>query len=100
VLNDPAKSVKPAAFTQHPRPAYFDREPDKQPKAMGVSVRTAAARYTEWRDWKTGAVIGRELYDEAQQPAELHNRADDPLFLSVRAQAESLLRKQFPPTMH
>ena len=42
---------------------------------MGVSVRTAAARYTEWRDWNCGEVVGRELYDSAQQPAELHNRA-------------------------
>ena len=100
VLNDPAKAVKPAAFTQHPRPAYFDREPNKQPKAMGVSVRTASARYTEWRDWKTGQVMGRELYDNAQQPAELHNRVDDPQFAKVRAEAEGLLRKQFPPTQH
>lgn len=100
VLNDPAKSVKPAAFTQHPRPAYFDREPDKQPKAMGVSVRTAAARYTEWRDWKSGEVIGRELYDNAQQPGELHNRADDPKFAKLRADAEALLRKQFPIVKH
>ena len=100
VLNDPAKTVKSAAFTQHPRPAYFDREPDKQPKAMGVSVRTAAARYTEWRDWKTGAVLGHELYEEAQQPAELHNRADDPQFAKLRAEAEALLRKQFPIVKH
>jgi iduronate 2-sulfatase len=100
VLKDPSKSVKRGAFTQHPRPAYYDREPDKQPKAMGVSVRIASARYTEWRDWKTGEVIGRELYDDAQQPAELHNRAEDPKFAKVRKEAESLLRKQFPPTKH
>ena len=100
VLNDPAKSVKPAAFTQHPRPAYYDREPDPQPKAMGVSVRTAAARYTEWRDWKSGEVVGRELYDHAQQPAERHNRVDDPQFAKTRAEAEALLRKQFPPVAH
>ena len=100
VLNDPAKSVKPAAFTQHPRPAYFDREPDKQPRTMGVSVRTAAGRYTEWRDWKTGEVVGRELYDNSQQPAELHNRAEDPQFAKVRAEAEALLRKQFPVVKH
>jgi iduronate 2-sulfatase len=97
VLKNPSKSVKRAAFTQHPRPAYYDREPDKQPKAMGVSVRTAGARYTEWRDWKTGAVIGRELYDDAQQPAELYNRAEDPKFAKIRKEAASLLRKQFPP---
>ncbi|MFA6546867.1 MAG: sulfatase [Limisphaerales bacterium] len=100
VLNDPAKTVKPAAFTEHPRPAYFDREPAKLPRAMGVSVRTASARYTEWRDWKTGEVMGRELYDNAQQPAELTNRADDPKFSKVRQEAETLLQRQFPNVKH
>ena len=100
VLHDPTASVKPAAFTQHPRPAYYDREPDKQPKAMGVSVRTASVRYTEWRDWKTGEVIGRELYDNAQQPAELRNAVDDPEFAAARREAEAFLTRQFPKTKH
>lgn len=100
VLKDPSQAVKPAAFTQHPRPAYFDREPDKQPKAMGVSVRTANVRYTEWRDWKSGEVIGRELYDKSQQPAELRNAADDPQFAAARREAEELLTAQFPKTKH
>ena len=100
VLNDPTKSVKAGAFTQHPRPADYDREPDKQPQTMGVSVRTDAVRYTEWRDWKTGATRARELYDNAQEPAELHNRVDDPNFATARQTAEALLRKQFPPVRH
>ena len=97
ILKDPTQSVKPAAFTQHPRPAYYDREPDKKPKAMGVSVRTAHARYTEWRDSNTGDIIGHELYDNSQQPAELRNVVDDPQFATARREAEALLRKQFPP---
>ena len=100
VLRDPKKSLKPGAFTQHPRPAYFDREPDKQPKAMGVSIRTASVRYTEWRDWKTGEAIARELYDNAQEPAELHSRVDDPRFAKAQKEAETLLRKQFPKVAH
>ena len=96
VLRDPTKSVKSAAYTQHPRPAYYDREPDKQPKTMGVSVRLAGGRYTEWRDWKTGETIARELYDDTQQPAELHNRATDPAHAAFRQQAERLLHQQFP----
>ncbi len=99
-LIEPARLVKSAAYTQHPRPAYYDREPDKQPKAMGVSVRTAKVRYTEWRDWKSGEVIGRELYDNAQEPAELRNRVDDPQMAQAQREAESLLRKQFPKTAH
>ena len=98
VLRDPAKSVKPAAFTQHPRPAYFDREPAKVPQVMGCSVRTARVRYTEWRDWKTGKAIARELYEDADEPAETHNRIDEPRLAAAQREAETLLRKQFPVT--
>ena len=95
VLNDVSKSVKPAAFTQHPRPPYFDREPSGEPTAMGVSVRTARVRYTEWRDWKTKKVVARELYDAQQDPTELRNAVDVPAFSDAQREAETLLRKQF-----
>lgn len=100
VLLDTTASVKPASFTQHPRPAYYDREPNKMPKAMGVSVRTASVRYTEWRDWKTGDPIARELYDHRTEAHELKNAADDPALAAQRAEAESLLRAQFPKQPH
>ena len=96
VLNDPARSVKPAAFTQHPRPSYFDREPEKVPKAMGYSVRTTAGRYTEWRDWKSGQIVAREFYEEADEPAETRNAIDQPRLASAQGEAERLLRQQFP----
>lgn len=97
ILADSSQSVKAAAFTQHPRPAYYDREPDKQPKAMGYSVRTASVRYTEWRDWKTKGVIARELYATEQDPAESKNRVDDPALKVQQVEAEKLLRAQFVP---
>jgi iduronate 2-sulfatase len=100
VLRDPSTRVKLAAFTQHPRPAYFDREPAGVPQAMGVSVRTSAVRYTEWRDWKTGRIVARELYDAARDPAEMRNAIDDTALESARREAEQLLVKQFPPTPH
>ena len=97
VLNDVSKSVKPAAFTQHPRPPYFDREPSGEPTAMGVSVRTARVRYTEWRDWKAKDKIrARELYDAQQDPAELRNVVDVPALSAAQREAEKLLREQFP----
>ncbi len=96
VLKDVSHSVKSAAFTQHPRPSYFDREPSGQPAAMGVSVRTARARYTEWRDWKTKQTVARELYDAQQDPAELRNAIDDPDLTEHQREAEQLLRRQFP----
>lgn len=97
VLRNPERSVKPAAFTQHPRPAYYDRGASRQPQAMGVSVRTASARYTEWRDWESGRVVARELYDHTKDPGETRNRVDSPETEKLQREAEALLRRQFPP---
>jgi iduronate 2-sulfatase len=95
ILKEPAKTVKQAAFTQHPRPAYYDREPSKQPKAMGYSVRTAKVRYTEWRDWATKEVSARELYLTEEDPAELKNVAGDKRYADSQSEAERLLSIQF-----
>ena len=92
--------VKPAAFTQHPRPAYYDREPSGQPTAMGYSIRTDKVRYTEWRDWKTGETVARELYDQSSDPAELENAVEDEKLAEARDEAAALLKKQFPPQKH
>ena len=100
VLGDPAVRIKAAAFTQHPRPAYYDREPSKQPAAMGCSVRTERVRYTEWRDWKTGDLLARELYDAAEDPAEMRNAIDAAPLAPFQREAEAILRKQFPITQH
>lgn len=97
ILADPSVSVKPAAFTQHPRPAYPDRTPKKQPDAMGYSVRTAGWRYTEWRNWETGAVEAVELYDHRSGDPELRNVAANPPDPSAFEDAKKLLRDQFPP---
>jgi iduronate 2-sulfatase len=73
LLDDPTATVKPAAITQHPRPAYYS---DDEPlTAMGYSMRTDRYRYTEWRDAADGHVVARELYDHADDPAETLNLA-------------------------
>ncbi len=95
ILDDPKASTKPAAFTQHPRPAYYDRSPSKQPDAMGCSIRTARVRYTEWRDWNTAAVLGRELYDHATDEAELHNAVDRPDLAEAQREAAEMLARNF-----
>lgn len=100
VLRDPSKSVQPAAFTQHPRPAYYDRTPSARPTAMGVSIRTPQVRYTEWRDWTTGKTIAKELYADADEPAETRNQVDDPAFAAARREAEGLLQARFPRVEH
>ncbi len=94
LLADPSLRLKPAAFTQHPRPAYYDREPGGQPSVMGCSVRTARVRYTEWRDWKTGEPVARELYDATSDPNELRNAVDSPALADAQKEAAALLRKQ------
>ncbi|MEQ9406461.1 MAG: sulfatase [Fuerstiella sp.] len=73
-LRDPQAVVKPAAYTQHPRPAYYKGAPE----VMGRSVRTARFRYTSWRDHKTGVVVAEELYDHQQDPRETDNVVADP----------------------
>lgn len=97
VLADPSKAVKDAAFTQHPRPAYYDRTPTGTPDAMGYSARTAAGRYTEWREWKTGKVLGAEWYDHARDPDEMTNRLDAAANSAELAAARRALHRQFPP---
>ena len=60
MLNDPAATVKDAAFTQVRRTA--------------TSVRTDRWRYIEWDEGKDGA----QLYDMDNDPAETTNVAHDP----------------------
>jgi len=90
------QKLKTAAITQHPRPAYFDREPAKQPAAMGYSIRTERVRYTEWRDWISGRVYARELYDHSTDPTEMQNAIDRPELASEQADAEQLLKTMCP----
>lgn len=92
VMKDPAAAVRPAALTQHPRPAYGKGAPE----AMGYSLRTDRHRYVEWRDWTNGAVVARELYDHGADPAETRNVAGDPANAATLAGAAELL-KTFKP---
>jgi iduronate 2-sulfatase len=47
------------------------------PQAMGYSIRSKRFRYTEWRDFKSGEVRARELYDHQNDHAETLNLAGD-----------------------
>jgi iduronate 2-sulfatase len=96
ILRDVNATIRPAAYTQHPRPAYYDREPSKTPIAMGCSVRTARVRYTEWREHGTGKILARELYDSTNDPNELRNAVGDTALEDARVEAEMLLKKRFP----
>lgn len=77
VLKDAKASVKTAALTQHPRPAlYWGGGPEALPKVMGYGLFTDRWNYHEWRDFKSGEVVARELYDFKNDPLETVNLAD------------------------
>ncbi len=97
VVDDPSRSLKFAAFTQHPRPAYFDRTQAGVPEAMGYSVRTKSGRYTEWRDWDSGKIVGVEYYDHTRDRNELVNRITEMRDSRELALARQTLHGQFPP---
>ena len=90
LLDDPGASVKPAAYTWHPRPAYPAKPFDAE--AMGHSMRTPTHRYTEWRDFKTDEILARELYDHRVDPRETRNVAAQ----ADLAPFEGLLRRSLP----
>ncbi len=84
LLERTADAVKPAALTQHTRPAYpSDEEPLV---AMGYAMRTPRYRYVEWRSVRDGSVMARELYDHQADPRETVNLAES-------AEREDLLAK-------
>ncbi|MCB1228441.1 MAG: hypothetical protein KDK99_21720, partial [Verrucomicrobiales bacterium] len=68
-----AAVVHRSAMTQTPRPNY---PKGKLPQSMGYTIRTEHWRYTEWRDFNTGEVQARELYDHDRDPGETTNVAD------------------------
>ncbi len=96
LLNNPNYKNNNIAFTQHPRPAYYDREPSKMPTHMGYSIRTDKIRYTEWRNWKTGETDWAELYDHTSDTTELTNFISENKYLDEKTKAKNLLQSQFP----
>jgi len=70
LFENPDQPFRSAALTQTPRPNY---PKGKLPQSMGYSARTDRFRYTEWRDFKSGRVLARELYDHQTDPLETVN---------------------------
>jgi iduronate 2-sulfatase len=92
VLKNPSAAVKKAALTQHPRPAYYNRERSKSPQAMGYSIRTDRFRYTEWRDWQSGVTVARELYDHESDPDETRNIVEAAAHANDARQCAAILK--------
>lgn len=71
ILDDTNRRVQDAVFHVYPRGTPGG-------PGLGRAVRTARYRYVEWRAWKSGEVVGRELYDYEADPAETVNLAERP----------------------
>ena len=68
-LLDPGTAVNAAAFSQ-----YYRRFEDRE--YMGYAIRSPDYRFVEWRDFATGTVTARELYDHRHDPSETADIAD------------------------
>ncbi len=90
ILKNPSATVKNVALTQTPRPNY---PRGKMPEVMGYSIRADRFRYTEWRDFKTGQVQARELYDHEKDPGETANVAGQASYLAKREWLGRLMRR-------
>ena len=77
LLENPDRPWKTAVFSQYPRARSGHRHRGHG-DLMGYAVRTERYRYVEWRDWKTGMVEARELYDQHVDPHEMTNLAPAP----------------------
>ncbi len=77
VLEDPARSVKDAAFTQVRRGSFH-----------GFAIRTDRWRYTLWDDGRQG----EQLYDMQGDPDETRNLAADPRFAGTVSELKQRIR--------
>ena len=81
LLKNPDAAWKHPAFTQVQRA-----------NTPGHSIRTEQYRYTEWNFGKAG----EELYDEINDPQELHNLFNDPHYSKVVSQLQQLIHDIHP----
>ena len=119
VMRAPQKVIKHHAFSQFPRcapEAPFCLPPAKEITVMGIAVRTAEARFTQWWPWDgnnlrinwTASALGSELYLHHGDPShgagmfdgwENVNHVHEPQYQEMVENLTAVLRRQFcrPP---
>ena len=90
LLKNPEQAWKTAAFSQHPRATTSNRHRNHG-DIMGYAVRTTRYRYVEWRQWKSGKVVARELYDYHNSDIETENCIENPQYTQAQQQLEQIL---------
>jgi iduronate 2-sulfatase len=55
-------------------------------------VRTNQFRYVEWRKFKSGRLLERELYDHGTDPGENVNVISDPRYARAIAELEQVMK--------
>ena len=70
VLSDASARVHKGAINQYYRG-------NSKGKFMGYALRTDSYRFIEWRDFETGEVTAKELYDHRTEHSETHNIAEE-----------------------
>ncbi len=99
LLADPDRPWKGAAISQFPCPwSYVGR-----PAVMGYTLRTDRWCYIEWQDFDNGDILASELYDHADDGAELRNLEEEADHADTFAEHRQLLREGWraclPPGM-
>ncbi|MEO1526821.1 MAG: sulfatase [Planctomycetota bacterium] len=95
LLNDPQSRVRDAAVSQ-----YYRRFEGKE--YMGYALRTEQYRYVEWREFASGEVTTRELYDHSGKTASHLGNAETSNLADSTSKAtldrlSKLLRTTHPP---
>ena len=115
VMRSPKQIIKQHAFSQFPRcqqEARFCLPPASEIQVMGISLRTADARYTEWWPWNgqqlriswANGTLGSELYLHQGDPSygsgmfdawENVNHAHEQQYQGMVRDLAAVLRSQF-----
>ena len=90
LLKNPQQTWKPAVFSQHPRGKTSNRHKNHG-DIMGYSVRTDRHRYVEWRQWKNGKIVARELYDYNTSDIETENCIGNPQYTRTQQELARIL---------
>jgi iduronate 2-sulfatase len=90
LLEIPNRPWKTAAFNQYPR-MFEGLRHKRHGDVMGYAIRTDRFRYVQWKNWKSGKIESRELYDHKGDSNEMNNVASNPEYATALSHHQKLL---------